>query len=141
VVLRSKGNYFAVKPDVSHRALILADSFYEWPAHGDEKAKAKLKPSPMHFTGDGGRVFRFAGLWVTARHVDGGPIASCTMITCDSSSNHVVAPVHGRMPVSLADPDRIKAWLDPAISPEALTLCEPLSADRMSSEIHPLAGK
>jgi hypothetical protein len=43
------------------------------------------------------------------------------------------------MPVILADPDRIKAWLDPAISPaEALSLCEPLAADRMSSEIRPL---
>jgi hypothetical protein len=43
------------------------------------------------------------------------------------------------MPVILADTDRIKAWLDPSISPaEALSLCEPLAADRMSSEIRPL---
>jgi putative SOS response-associated peptidase YedK len=140
--LRSKGSYFAVKPDVAHRALILADSFYEWPAPEDEKAKAKLKPPPMRFTVDGGRVFCFAGLWVTARHVEGGPIASCTIVTCDSSSNRVVAPVHDRMPVILADPNVMTAWLDPAISPaEALTLCEPLTAERMSSEIHPLAGK
>jgi putative SOS response-associated peptidase YedK len=81
-------------------------------------------------------VFCFAGLWVTARHVEGGPVASCTIITCDSTANRVVAPVHDRMPVILADPDRITAWLDPAISPaEALSLCEPLAADRMSSEI------
>jgi hypothetical protein len=33
----------------------------------------------------------------------------------------------------------MRAWLDPAISPaEALSLCEPLDADRMFSEIRPL---
>jgi len=140
--LRSKGSYFAVKPDVAHRALILATGFYEWPAPEDQKAKAKLKPPPMRFTVDGGRVFCFAGLWVTARHVNGGPVSSCTIITCDSTANRVVARVHDRMPVILADPDLMKAWLDPAISPaESLFLCEPLAADRMSSEIRPLAGK
>jgi putative SOS response-associated peptidase YedK len=137
--LRSKGGYFGVKPDVAHRALILADGFLEWPAPEDKKAKAKLKPPPMRFTVDGGRVFCFAGLWVTARHVDGGSVSSCTIITCDSTGNRVVAPIHDRMPVILADLDRIKAWLDPAISPaEALSLCEPLAAERMSSEIRSL---
>jgi putative SOS response-associated peptidase YedK len=137
--LRSKGSYFGVAPDAAHRALILADGFYEWPTPEDEKAKSKLKAPPMRFTVDRGRVFCFAGLWVTARHVENGPIASCTIITCDSTSNSVVAPVHNRMPVILADPDHIKAWLDPAIPPaDALSLCEPLAADRMSSEIHPL---
>jgi len=137
--LRSKGSHWGVKPDAAHRALILADGFYEWPEPEDAKAKTKLKAPPMRFTVDGGRVFCFAGLWVIARHVEGGPVESCTIITCDSSSNRVVAPVHDRMPVILADFDRIKAWLDPAISPaEALSLCEPLAADRMSSEIRPL---
>lgn len=137
--LRSKGSHWGVKPDVAHRALILADGFYEWSTPEDEKAKAKLKPPPMRFTVDDGRVFCFAGLWVTARHVEGGPVSSCTIITCDSSSNRVVEPVHHRMPVILADPDVMKAWLDPAISAaEALSLCEPLTADRMSSEIRPL---
>jgi putative SOS response-associated peptidase YedK len=137
--LRSKGSYFGVKPDMVHRALILADGFYEWPKAEDQKAKAKLKPPPMRFTVDDGRVFCFAGLWVTARHVEGGPVSSCTIITCDSSTNRVVAPVHDRMPVVLADLDLIKAWLDPAISPaEALSLCEPLAAARMTSEIRPL---
>jgi putative SOS response-associated peptidase YedK len=139
--LRSKGSYFGVKPEVAHRALILADGFYEWPKPEDDKAKAKLKPPPMRFTVDDGRVFCFAGLWVTARHVEGGPVASCTIITCDSSSNRVVAPVHDRMPVMLADPDVRRAWLDPSITPaEALSLCEPLPAERMSSEIRPLGA-
>jgi putative SOS response-associated peptidase YedK len=138
--LHSKGSYFGVKPDAAHRALILADGFYEWPKLAeDERVQKKLKPPPMRFTVDGGSVFCFAGLWVTARHVEAGPVSSCTIITCDSSANRVVAPVHDRMPVILADLERMHAWLDPAISPaEALSLCEPLAADRMSSEIRPL---
>ncbi len=115
--LRSKGSYFGVKPDVAHRALILADGFYEWPKPEDEKAKAKLKPPPMRFTVEGERVFCFAGLWVTARHVEGGPVASCTIITCGATGNRVVAPVHDRMPVILADPDVMRAWLDPGDLP------------------------
>ena len=137
--LRSKGSYFGVAPDSAHRALILADGFYEWPKPEDEKAKGKLKPPPMRFTVDGGRVFCFAGLWVTAPHVADGPVASCTIITCDSSGNRVVSPVHDRMPVILADAERMRAWLDPEISSqEALSLCEPLGAERMSAEVRPL---
>jgi putative SOS response-associated peptidase YedK len=139
--LRSKGSYFGVAPDASHRALILADGFYEWPKPEDERAKSKLKSPPMRFTVDAGCVFCFAGLWVTARHVAGGAVSSCTIITCDSASNRVVAPVHNRMPVILADPELMRAWLDPTISPrEALTLCEPLGAERMCSEIRQAGG-
>lgn len=137
--LRSKGSYFGVAPEAAHRALILADGFYEWPKLEDEKAKGKLKPPPMRFTVDGGRVFCFAGLWVTAPHVADGPVASCTIITCDSASNRVVSPVHDRMPVILADVEMMQAWLDPSISgQEALSFCEPLGAERMSAEVRPL---
>ena len=132
--LRSKGGYFGVALDAAHRALILADGFYEWPTPEDKKATSKLKPPPIRFTVDGGRVFCFAGLWVTACHIEDGPVTSCTIITCDATANRVVAPVHDRMPVILADPDLMKAWLDPAISPaEALSLCEPLPSERMSA--------
>jgi putative SOS response-associated peptidase YedK len=133
--LRSKGSYFGVKPDAAHRALILADGFYEWPKLAEDKrVQKKLKPPPIRFTVDGGRVFCFAGLWVTAGHVEGGPVASCTIITCDSSSNGVVAPVHDRMPVILADPGLMKAWLDPRLSGgEALSFCESFGAERMSA--------
>jgi putative SOS response-associated peptidase YedK len=132
--LRLKGSHWGVKPHVAHRALILADGWYEWPKPEDEKAKAKLKPPPMRFTVDAGRVFCFAGLWVTARHVEGGPMASCTIITCDSTANRVVGPVHDRMPVILAEPELWRAWLDPSISAdEALSFCQPLAAERMSA--------
>jgi putative SOS response-associated peptidase YedK len=132
--LRSKGSYFGVKPDVAHRALIVADGFFEWPAIEDRDAKRKLRPAPLHFQVDGGRAFCFAGLWTTAPHIEDGPVASATIITCDGRSNRVVGPVHDRMPVILPDVELWRAWLDPSISPaEALTLCEPMAAERMSA--------
>jgi putative SOS response-associated peptidase YedK len=134
--LREKGSYFGVAPDPAHRALILADGFYEWPKPEVEKATRKLKPPPMRFVVDGGRVFGFAGLWVTAPYVEGGPVESCTIITCDTSLNRIVAPIHDRMPVILTDPERMLAWLDPSVpAEEALTLCEALPAERISAKV------
>jgi putative SOS response-associated peptidase YedK len=134
--LRSKGSFFGVTSDVAHRALILADGFYEWPKPEDEKAKRKLKPPPLRFTVDDGQIFCFAGLWTTAPHVEEGPVDSCTIITCESASNDLIAPVHNRMPVVLADLEEMHAWLDPSVSAqEALTLCEPLAASRMSASL------
>jgi putative SOS response-associated peptidase YedK len=134
--LRSKGSYLGVTPDAKHRALILADGFYEWPKPEDDDAKRKLKPPPFRFQVDNGKAFAFAALWTTARHLDNGPIESCTMLTCDATRNRVVASIHDRMPVILADVEQMKAWLDPAVSPaEALTLCTPLDASRMSASV------
>ncbi len=138
--LRSKGSYFGVKPDAAHRVLILADGFYEWPALEAKDAKRKLRPAPLHFQLDGGRAFCFAGLWTTAPHVEGGPVESATIITCDGRSNRVVGPVHDRMPVILPDTELWRAWLDPSISSEeALTLCEPVVAERMSAQLANIA--
>jgi len=132
--LRAKGGYFGVKADAAHRALIVADGFFEWPALEDKDAKRKLRPAPLHFQVDGGPAFCFAGLWTTAPHVEDGAVESCTIITCDGRSNRVVGPVHDRMPVILPDPELWRAWLDPSVSPEeALTLCEPLPAERISA--------
>jgi putative SOS response-associated peptidase YedK len=132
--LRSRGSYFGVKPDATHRTLIVADGFYEWPKIEDEKAKRKLRPAPLHFQVDGGRAFCFAGLWVTAPYVEAGPVASCTIITCDGRSNRIVGPIHDRMPVILPDPELWQAWLDPSISAEeALSLCQPVAAQRLSA--------
>ncbi|MGH2902796.1 MAG: SOS response-associated peptidase [Solirubrobacteraceae bacterium] len=132
--LRSKRTYFGVAPDAAHRALIVADAFYEWPAPERDAAKRKLKPPPFCFTVDDGRAFCFAGLWTTAPDIEDGPVESCTIITCDASENRVVGPVHSRMPVILADIAEMNAWLDASVSSaEALSLCEPLPADRMSA--------
>jgi len=62
-------------------------------------------------------------------------IESITTLTCDSSSNHIVAAIHDRMPVILADPDVQRAWLDPSVgAAEALELCWRLPADRMRTQ-------
>jgi putative SOS response-associated peptidase YedK len=134
--LRSNRRFAGIAPDAAHRALILADGFYEWPQPEDQGAKRGLRPPPLHFQVDGGRVFCFAGLWATAPDVEGGAVSSCTIVTCDSAEHRVLAPVHDRMPVILADVETMRAWLDPAVSPEeALSLCEPLPADRISARL------
>jgi putative SOS response-associated peptidase YedK len=134
--LRSKGSYYGVKADAAHRALIIADGFYEWPHIEDKNAKRRLRPAPLHFQVDGGRAFCFAGLWTTAPHVEDGPVESATIITCNARTNRVVGPVHHRMPVILPDPELWQAWLDPSISPEeALSLCQPMPAERLSAKL------
>lgn len=130
--LRDKGSFFGIKADAAHRALIVADSFYEWPKSEDVKAQGNT--APMRFVVDEGRPFAFAGLWVNAPHVGDGPVESCTIITCDAHRNRVMAPVHHRMPVILPDVEEMLAWLDPGHDSElALKMCEPLAADRLSA--------
>jgi putative SOS response-associated peptidase YedK len=74
-----------------------------------------------------------AGLWTVNTRVEDEPLATCTILTCDSRSNRVIAPVHDRMPVILADPEQWRAWLDTEVTAdEALSMCGPLSAERMT---------
>ncbi len=111
------------------RALQIADGWFEW-----------LKPErpgeprqPFHFQVDGGEPFAFASLWTPAK-IAGGWVASCSLLTCDASANPVAAAIHGRMPVVLADRDARLAWLDPRVdADEALSLCGPLPAQRLSA--------
>ena len=110
------------------RALVLADGWYEWLRAEDPKAPRK----PMRFTVDDGAPFAFAGLWTSAK-IDGERIETATIITCSALGNPIAAPVHDRMPVVLADADVQHAWLNPALDgPAARSLCEPLTADRLS---------
>jgi len=121
--LLDEGRYAGVSADGGHRALVIADGWFEWQAPEDPK----LKPQPFRFTVDEGNVFAFAGLW---KH---GPIPSCTVLTCDSTRNRVAAAIHDRMPVILADPEILRAWVDAEISvDEALSLCGALTETRVS---------
>jgi putative SOS response-associated peptidase YedK len=94
----------------THRCLIVADGFYEWRA--EETGK-----KPVWVTRPGHEPFAFAGLWAEARRGDGSSIHSCAIVTCEPGE--VVAPIHDRMPVILAD-DSEAAWLDAEASPEEL---------------------
>ena len=106
----------------SHRCLVLADGFYEWIASEDPKQPRQ----PVRFSLQGGAAFCFAGLWTTWRH----SVRSCTVVTTEA--NELVAPVHDRMPVVLADPAAWEAWLDPALDAGAVTaLLAPLPADAL----------
>jgi putative SOS response-associated peptidase YedK len=109
------------------RALVVADSFYEWRVREHDGAK-----EPVRFTVGDGQPFAFAGLW-TARvdEQSGETLRSCTIIT--TRANSLVAAVHDRMPVILR-PELEQAWLDPEISVEhALALLEPYPAELMQA--------
>jgi putative SOS response-associated peptidase YedK len=106
----------------SHRCLVMADGFYEWIGSEDPK-QPRL---PVRFSLAGGTSFCFAGLWTTWRR----SLSSCTVVT--TAANELVAPVHDRMPVVLADPAAWEAWLDPALDGSAVAhLLAPLPADEL----------
>ena len=89
------------------RCLIPASGFYEWRKgrgtvpQGPKKQAFWIKPR-----GDG--VVAFAGLWETWTSPDGSEIDSGCILT--TAANHVVAPIHDRMPVIVA-PDEFERWL------------------------------
>src|SRR5271154_3631649 len=116
-------------PKASRRALQIADGYFEW-----LKPEKRSEPrQPFYFQLDGGVPFAFAAVWTPAK-IGGEWIASGALLTCDSAPHRVAAGVHGRMPVSLADADAQRAWLDPALGAhEALALCGALPAARLSA--------
>ena len=124
-----KPSFRALIPKASRRALQLADGYFEWlkPERRGERRQ------PFHFKVDGGAPFAFASLWTPA-NVGGEWVQSVTLLTCDASANEVVGPIHSRMPVILADEEAWSAWLDPSVrTEEALSLCHPLPASRISA--------
>jgi putative SOS response-associated peptidase YedK len=94
----------------AHRCLIVADGFYEWRA--EETGK-----KPVWITRPSREPFAFAGLWAEAHRRDGSSVHSCAIATCEPGE--VVAPIHDRMPVILAEPDEAE-WLDPGSSANRL---------------------
>ena len=116
-------------PKASRRALQLADGYFEW-----LKPEKRSEPrQPFYFQVDGGIPYGFAALWTPAK-VDGEWVQSVALLTCDSAPNAVAAAIHDRMPVILADREAQQAWLDPTLgADEALALCGPLPAERLSA--------
>ena len=124
-----RGIYHGVAAQPANRALIVATEFYEW---AKAEQKRKVRPAPFGFSVDGGRVFCFAGLSSINERIEGGPISSVALVTCPP--NELISPIHDRMPAILADPDDWLAWLNPAVSVyDALAMCTPLAADRMTA--------
>ena len=104
------------------RCLIPADGYYEWRKVGKSK-----QPYLIHAASR--RPFAMAGLWESWESPDGSVVETCTLLT--TSANQRLSPLHDRMPVILAEPDRA-SWLDPLASPPALqALLHPAPEDAM----------
>ncbi len=127
----SKRTFSTLIADGSHRALQVADGWFEW-LKAERPGQAR---QPFHFQVDGGIVFAFAALWTQTKDEELEWIKSITLLTCDSSTNEIARAVHDRMPVILSDRDAQRAWLDPSIkTEEALQLCGPLATERLSAK-------
>jgi putative SOS response-associated peptidase YedK len=102
------------------RCLILADGYYEWKAIGKKKL-------PYYYRLKTEDVFAIAGLW-EARTEDDKTTESCTILTTEA--NALASAVHTRMPVILADKERM-LWLDHDVEePKALLeLLRPYAGD------------
>jgi putative SOS response-associated peptidase YedK len=121
--------YRRLIPRGARRALQLADGYFEWikPEHRGQPRQ------PFYFQVDGGIPFAFASVWTPAK-VDGEWIASVSLLTTDARPIPVVAAIHSRMPVILADAEVQRAWLDHSLdAEEALALCAPLAPERITA--------
>jgi putative SOS response-associated peptidase YedK len=106
------------------RCLVVTDGFYEW-----KKLTTKEK-QPYAIACKRGMMI-MAGLW--ARWKDpksDGEVLSCTILTC--GPNEVMAELHDRMPVILAESDWPK-WLgeESATEEELLALLRPCPDDAL----------
>ena len=89
------------------RCIVPADGFYEWQAIEGQRTK-----QPWFFRRRDGEPLAFAGLWEIwhdrAEGDDAPRVRSCTIIT--TTPNELLAPIHDRMPVVLAE-DAWDTWL------------------------------
>jgi putative SOS response-associated peptidase YedK len=123
-----KPSFRRLIPSGSHRALQVADGYFEWLAPR-RRGEARR---PFLFQVDGGIPFAFAALW-SREEADGGALESCVTLTCDAAPNRVACAIHHRMPVILADSTSQDAWLDRRLgASEALALCGALPSERLS---------
>lgn len=84
------------------RCLVPASGFYEWRRVGTTKQPFYIRPR------DGGAI-GFAGLCEDYMAPDGSEISTAAILT--TAANRLMAPIHDRMPVILAEKDW-DAWLD-----------------------------
>jgi putative SOS response-associated peptidase YedK len=87
----------------AHRCLVPASGFFEWKKEGKRKI-------PHYIRVTGSPLFAFAGLCDQWCNPEGVTVSTYTIVTCEA--NHLVAPLHDRMPVILSQQDEDR-WLDP----------------------------
>ena len=86
------------------RCLVPASGFYEWRRIGKERQAFHIRPRD-------GRPLAFAGIFEDYLAPDGSQIETAALLT--TAGNRLMAPIHDRMPVILAEAD-FDAWLDTA---------------------------
>jgi putative SOS response-associated peptidase YedK len=111
------------------RCIVPADGFYEWQAIVGQRVK-----QPWFFRRRDGEPLAFAGLWEIwhdRNEGDDAPrVRTCTIIT--TTPNELVAPIHDRMPVALAEASW-NTWLsvDNRDTTTLTQLLAPMPADEL----------
>lgn len=115
------------------RALVLADSFYEWQVIGRER-------QPFRFHLPDNQLMTFAGIYDDYVQPNGETLRTFAIIT--TTPNAEVAPVHDRMPVIFTTPLERQVWLSNDFAlPDILGLLSPLPNDSLKSyAIGPAVG-
>jgi putative SOS response-associated peptidase YedK len=104
------------------RCLVPADGFYEWAGEKGARTPYAIRPA------DGG-ILALAGVWEDWRG-PGGVVPTCAIVTCPA--NALLAPIHDRMPVVVAQRD-FALWLGEA-GPGAARLMAPAPEDSLVAE-------
>ncbi|NMB76099.1 MAG: SOS response-associated peptidase [Myxococcales bacterium] len=111
-----------------HRCLVPADGFYEWQRQGNRR-------QAWYFYRRDRRPFVFAGVYVPVAG-GGEDVGTVAIVTC--APNSVLAPVHDRMPVLLAEGAR-QVWLSAEDRvAELLRLLQPFPSAEMAG--HPVSA-
>ncbi len=84
---------------------------------------------PYAFALKSGDPYAFAGLWESWKPKEGEPLETFTILTTDP--NELMAPIHNRMPVILAEAD-YQRWLEPGDPTRPpVDLLRPYPAEKM----------
>ena len=131
LLINARGETLGAKPAFRNaarrrRCLVPASGFYEWRREGRRK-------TPFLFRRADERPIALAGIWETWIGPDGSEIDTAAIVTTDA--NGVVATLHDRMPVIVAQRDH-DAWLDPdeRETDAALALVRPAPDDLLVAE-------
>ncbi|MFP4626338.1 MAG: SOS response-associated peptidase [Natronomonas sp.] len=110
----------------SRPCLVLSSGFYEW------QARNSGPKQPYRIYREEPAAFAMAGLWEHSegtKRGDGESVHSVTILTTEP--NHLVEPIHDRMPVVLPS-DEESTWLE-AGPDERAELCHPYPEDGLAA--------